>query len=123
MLNTILNGRRRRLRITVPALARLSGVPVATVRQLLADPAGVRFEHVAAVARILGLDLVTARRVPVKRILRDRALAKARYVAKFVQGTQGLEAAAVDAAGYERLVEVAAEALLAGKKRKLWDED
>jgi hypothetical protein len=34
-----------------------------------------------------------------------------------------LEAAAVDPAGYERLVEVATQALLAGKKRKLWDED
>ena len=101
----------------------MSGVPISTVRQLLIDPAEVRFDDVAAVGRILGVDLLTARRVPVKRILRDRALAKARYVAKFVQGTQGLEAAAVDPVGYERLVEVAAQALLTGKKRKLWDED
>lgn len=122
MLPTILN-RRRRLRIPVPALARMSGVPVADVRQLLADPAGVRFDHVAAVGKVLGVDLLTARRVPVEQILRERARAKARYVAQLVQGTQGLEAAAVDPAGYERLVEIAAEALLAGNKRKLWDED
>ncbi|AMV27689.1 hypothetical protein VT84_25030 [Gemmata sp. SH-PL17] len=123
MIQTILNKRRRRLRITVPALARMSGVPTATVRQLLVDPTGVRFEHVVAVGRVLGLDLATARRVSVNRVLRDRALAKARYVARFVQGTQGLEAAAVDPAGYERIIEVAAQALLAGNKRKLWDED
>lgn len=123
MLQLVLNRRRRRLRMTVFALARLSGVPATTVRQVLVNPGSARFEDVAAVARVLGLDLVSARRVPVKRLLRDRALAKARYVAKFVQGTQGLEAAAVDPAGYERLVEVAAEALLAGNKRKLWDED
>lgn len=123
MLQIALNKRRRRLKMTVFALARLSGVSVDTVRRLLVNPADVRFEDVAAVARVLGLDLMTARRVPLERVLRDRALTKARYVAKFVQGTQGLEAAAVDPAGYERLVEVAAEALLAGNTRKLWDED
>ncbi|MBN9121956.1 MAG: hypothetical protein J0I06_22910 [Planctomycetes bacterium] len=109
--------------MTVSALARLSGVPIATVRQLLMNPAEVRFEDVATVGRVLGLDLARSRRVPVKQILRDRALAKARYVARFVQGTQGLEAAAVDPAGYDKIVEVAAQALLAGNKRKLWDED
>ena len=30
---------------------------------------------------------------------------------------------AVDAAGFARLVEVSAAALLGGKKRKLWDDD
>lgn len=123
MPQTILNKRRRQLEITVRALSRMSGVPVATVNRILADPSKVRFEHVAAVSWVLGVNLLTAKRVPVKRMLHERARAKARYVAKFVQGTQGLEAAAVDPAGYERLVEVATQALLAGKKRKLWDED
>ena len=123
MVRTVLDTRRRQLGITIRALARMSGVPIATVNRILADPSKVRFEHVVAVGAVVGLDFLTARRVPVKRVLHDRALAKARYVAKFVQGTQGLEAAAVDTAGYERLVEVATQALLAGKKRKLWDED
>ncbi len=56
-------------------------------------------------------------------MLQERAREKARYVAAAVQATQGLEAAGVDAAGYERLVTVAAETLLSGKKRKLWDDD
>lgn len=34
---------------------------------------------------------------------------QARYVARLVQGSQALEAAAVDADGYQRLVELAAE--------------
>jgi hypothetical protein len=123
MIQSILNQRRRKLQITIRALSRMSGVPVATVNRILADPSKVRFEHVAAVGRVLGLNLLTAQRVPVKRILRDRAIVKARYVAKCVQGTQGLEAAAVDPQGYERLVEITAAVLLAGKKRKLWDED
>ena len=69
------------------------------------------------------MDLLNARRVPVKTVLSERARPKAHYVARAVQGAQGLEAAAVDSAGFDRLVQVAADALLAGNKRKLWDED
>jgi transcriptional regulator with XRE-family HTH domain len=123
MLNNILNTRRRKLGVTIGALARLSGVPVATVNRILRDPAKARFEKVAAVGNVLGIDYANARIVPVKRVLRERATQKARYVAAVVQGTQGLEAAGLDSEGYERLVVVATETLLAGKKRKLWDED
>jgi transcriptional regulator with XRE-family HTH domain len=123
MIQAMFQKRRRQLGITTSALARMSSVPIATVNRILKNPAAVRFEHVAAVGRVLGVDFTATKHVPVKRILRERALTKARYVAKLIQGTQGLEAAAVDAAGYERVVQVAAETLLAGKKRKLWDED
>jgi transcriptional regulator with XRE-family HTH domain len=118
----LLNTRRRQLGMTISCLAKLSGVPVATVNRILADPTKVRFEHVASVAKTLGVDFATGSRIPVKRILRDRATAKARYVATLVQGTQGLEAAGVDGPGFDRLVEVSTATLLAGKKRKLWDD-
>ncbi len=123
MSTNILSTRRRKLGITIGALARLSGVPVATVNRILANPASVRFEHVDTVGRVLGVNFRDARKRKVEQVLRDRAYEKARYVARVVQGTQGLEAAGVDASGYDRLVEVAAETLLAGKKRKLWDDD
>lgn len=123
MAANILNRRRRKLGITISALSRLSGVPVATVNRILANPDYVRFKHVDTVGRVLGVNFRDARRVKLEKVLRDRAYEKARYVARVVQGTQGLEAAGVDSGGYIRLVEVAAQALLAGKKRKLWDED
>jgi transcriptional regulator with XRE-family HTH domain len=119
----MLNSRRRQLGITRRALARMSGVPIATVNRILADPGKVRFEHVAAVGQVLGINFAAAKKLPVRRMLQERALVKARYVARAVQATQGLEAAGVDAPGFERLVGVAATTLLAGKKRKLWDED
>lgn len=114
--------RRRLLGMPMPALARLSGVAAGTVERILVDPTGVPFEHVSAVGRVLGLDLFNLKRVPAKQLLKKRALKKARYVARVVQGTQGLEAAAVDAVGYQRLVRVAAGVLLAGDRKKLWDE-
>jgi hypothetical protein len=114
--------RRRLLGMPMPALARLSGVPVDTVERILVDPTGVPFEHVSAVGRVLGLDLFNLKRVPAKKLLKKRALKNARYVARVVQGTQGLEAAAVDLVGYKRLVRVAAGVLLAGDRGKLWDE-
>jgi hypothetical protein len=123
MQETFLNKRRRRLGITIRSLARMSKVPVATVNRILADPAKVRFEHVTAVGRILGVNFTTAKKMSLKRVIRERALAKAQYVAKVVQGTQGLEAAGVDSDGYQKLVSVVVETLLSGKKRKLWDED
>src|SRR5579872_1208676 len=119
----ILKRRRSELEITISSLARISKVPVATVNRILSNPATVKFDHVAAVARVLGVDFVNAKIKPVERVLKDRAFAKAQYVAKVVQGTQGLEAAGVDSDGYKRIVATAAVALLTGKKRKLWDED
>jgi transcriptional regulator with XRE-family HTH domain len=120
---TILKKRREELGITISSLARMSKVPVASVNRILSKPASVRFDRVAAVARVLGVDFVNAKIKPVERVLRDRAIEKAQYIAKVVQGTQGLEASGVDSDGYKRIVSVAAEALLSGKKRKLWDED
>ena len=121
-LTASLDARRRRLGMTRRQLVRLSGVRAVIVRRILTDPARVRFEHVESVARVLGLNMLTGRSTPIRKVLQDRAERKARYIAKLVQGTQGLEASAVDAAGLERLVEVSLAALLGGKKRKLWDD-
>jgi plasmid maintenance system antidote protein VapI len=123
MPTNLLGSRRKKLGITIGALSRLSGIPVATVNRILANPDSVRFEYVDTVGRVLGVNFREARRVKVEKVLQDRAYEKARYVARVVQGTQGLEGAGVDPSGYERLVEVAAQTLLAGNKRKLWDED
>lgn len=118
-----LDQRRRRLGLPFDQLVTRSGLPAEAVKRILTDPSHDSFGNVAAVARVLGIDMAAARRTPVATILRDRALAKARYVARLVQGSQGLEASGVDQAGFERLVEVSATTLLAGKKRKLWDDD
>jgi transcriptional regulator with XRE-family HTH domain len=123
MSTLTLNERRRRLGIPIRQLVKLSRVPVATVNRILSDPSKVRFEHVSAVAQVLGVDMLAARRIPVKKLLQQRAAEKATYVARLVQGTQGLEGASVDAAGFDRLIEVATAALLAGNKRKLWNDE
>ena len=123
MLETFLMSRRKKLGMPTRTLVRMSGVPVATVNRILTNPARVRFEYVAAVARVLGVDMEAGKTVPLQRILKDRAQIKASYVAKLIQGTQALEASALDQPGYERLIAVSIAALLAGKKRKLWDDD
>lgn len=123
MLETFLMSRRKKLGMPTRTLVRISGVPVATVNRILTNPARVRFEYVAAVARVLGVDMEAGKTVPLQQLLKDRALIKASYVAKLIQGTQALEASALDQPGYERLIAVSTAALLAGKKRKLWDDD
>lgn len=123
MDKNILKSRRRKLGMPIQILSRLSGVSVVTVKRILEDPGSAESAHVAAVGRVLGLNFANARKVSVERILRKRAKMKARLVARYVQGTQGLESAAVDPEGYKRIVKVAIETLLAGDKRKLWDEE
>ena len=123
ILSERLSRRRQNLGITVHSLSRMSKVPVATVNRILVNPGSVRFDHVMAVGRVLGVDFDSPKGKKLVSVLRDRAKEKAKYVAKLVQGTQGLEASAVDPEGYERIVGVATEKLLSGKRRKLWDED
>lgn len=119
---TKLDVRRRRLGISVLQLARLGGVRPAVVRRVLRNPANERFQNVQAVARVLGWDALTGRRVAAATVLHQRARLKAEYVAKLVQGTQALEAAALDTSGLQRIVDAAFATLLAGDKRKLWDD-
>ncbi|MFO0936255.1 MAG: helix-turn-helix transcriptional regulator [Gemmataceae bacterium] len=123
MTASMLNNRRKKLGMTIRALSRLSGIPVATVNRVLSKPSSVRFEHVDRVGRVLGVNFQGVQKISLHKVLHDRAYAKARFVAKTVQGSQGLEAAGVDSQGFNRIVDIAAQALLSGKKRKLWDED
>lgn len=118
-----LNERRKQLGITIRALSRLSKVPVATVNRILANPGRARFDHVAAVGNILGIDFLGVRSLPVKTVLANRVLAKATYIARVVQGTQGLEAAGLNRSGYHKILNLAVKTLKSGKKQKLWDED
>jgi hypothetical protein len=123
MTSTLLQERRFKLGISDEAISRLSRVPIATVRRVLRHPERSVLGNVSAVGRVLGIDYENLVVLPVEEVLKARAVEKAKYVARLVQGTQALESSAVDSDAYNRLVAVATGQLLAGSKRKLWDED
>ena len=64
MLETFLMSRRKKLGMPTRTLVRMSGVPVATVNRILTNPGRVRFEYVAAVARVLGVDMEAGKTCP-----------------------------------------------------------
>lgn len=112
--------RRELLGMTFPALAQRSGVPEPTAKRILAgrlDEAS--FKNVAAVAAALGIPL-TAEPIDIETFRESVARSKAERSARLVQGTSALEAQAVNAEQYRKLVERSVRDLLSGPARRLW---
>lgn len=105
--------------MSIPALATRSGVSEATVKRILKgkDASHTKTE---AVAHALGIrfQLITSQD-PLE-FQQEQARAKARLIARMVQGTSALESQAVDAASFERLVERSYHDLMAGPSSRLW---
>lgn len=112
--------RRERLGMSYPSLAERSGVSEPTVKRVLAGRiAEASFENVAAIADALGMPLM-ADPIDVEDFREQVARQKAERVARLVQGTSALEAQAVDADQYRKLVERSMRELLTGSRRLLW---
>ncbi|MBX9641246.1 MAG: helix-turn-helix domain-containing protein [Mycobacteriaceae bacterium] len=119
-LINLLRRRRAALGMSLPALARRSGVSEPTVNRIFGGRLGAAsFANVEAVARALGVSLAPDES-NVAHACRTQARQKAEHIARLVQGTSALEGQAIDAATYNRLVEKSYRELLAGPRRRLW---
>jgi transcriptional regulator with XRE-family HTH domain len=110
-------------------LARRAGVSLPTVRRLLSGRwERARTDVVAAIATALGVEVRLSDSPSVHEatdVLAFRgaqARAKAKRLARLVQGTMALEAEAVSARVLEEIEERNVHALLAGPGRRLWGE-
>jgi transcriptional regulator with XRE-family HTH domain len=118
-MNT-LEQRRRELGMSRPALARRSGVSLATVNRVLGDGMGqASFKNVVAIAEALGMPFRWAAS-PAFAFRQRQAKLKSKQLAAMVQGTSALEGQAVEQAVQEEIEEEIECRLLAGSKRKLW---
>ncbi len=116
------NTRRRRLGMTHTALAARSGVAEPTVKRILGGRGGgASFANVAAIAAALGVTVRFGESDP-DDMRREQAHKKAERIARMVQATSALEAQAVDAKTFRRLVERTRRELLTGPRRRLWSE-
>jgi hypothetical protein len=117
-----LNRRRVAIGMSCRVLAVRSGVSEPTVKRILGGRLGeASFANVAAIAAAIGVPIGMVE-VDADELCREQARRKAERVARLVQGTIALEAQAVDAAAYERLVEKSYHELMAGSRRRLWEE-
>jgi transcriptional regulator with XRE-family HTH domain len=117
-----LDRRRRLLRMSHGALARLSGVSEPTVKRILRGRGGAgTFLNVAAIVNALGASL-TLEEADAEELRSAQARQVAERVMRMVQGTNALESQAIDEEAYERLMDQTVHELLAGSGRKLWAE-
>jgi transcriptional regulator with XRE-family HTH domain len=116
-----LEARRRELRMSRPALARLSRVSLPTVNRILSGRyESARFSAIRAIAEVLGMPL-SFKPVRADVVLERRAERVAEKVVRQVQGTSGLEGQAVDAQTLRRMRRATERELLSGSRRRLWD--
>jgi transcriptional regulator with XRE-family HTH domain len=126
---TFLDQRRKSLQISRAALARRAGVSLPTVNRILSgQEAAPSITSLHALAAAMGLQVRLGHEptvevmVDAREFRRQQAVAKAKRLVALVQGTMGLEAAAVDRQTAEELLNDNVDALLAGSSRRLWDE-
>lgn len=116
-----LEARRQELGMTHRALAKRSGVSLATVKRVLSGAHGATgFVQVAKVAEALGLSVEFKPKVSVETLRERQALRKAERIASLTQATSSLESQGLDKTGYERLVRALVHRLMADSNRKLW---
>lgn len=118
--NSRLDERRRELRMTIPQLARRSGISAATVARILRGEPTVAMGHVHAVADALGMQVEVRPRLSVDALLRQAARAKARRAAALVQATSALEAQGLSKHQFDAMVNRTARELQASGGKILW---
>jgi transcriptional regulator with XRE-family HTH domain len=113
--------RRKELGIPYAALAARSGVSVATAKRILSGQLGnASFDHVAAIARAMGLALGLVEESSATDYREEAARQQARRLVRMVQGTAGLEAQAVDAKAAKKMERESVHRLMAGSPRRVW---
>lgn len=117
-----LDERRRELRMTIPQLARRSGISTATVARVLRGEPTVAIGHVCAVADALGMQVGVRPRLSVDTLVRQAAKAKARRAVELVQATSALEGQGLSRHRFNAMVTQTARKLLATGGRLLWTD-
>lgn len=115
-----LNERRRELRMTIPQLARRSGISTATVARVLRGEPTVAMGHVCAVADALGMQVGLRPRVSVDSLLSQAAHRKAKRAAELVQATSALEGQGLSRHQFDAMVARTARELQAAGGKTLW---
>ena len=111
--------RRRELKMSVPLLARRSGVSIATVNRVLSGK-GASTENLLAIAEALGLQLDLTPVCDSLEFREREAERKARILVCQLQGTSSLEAQGLGRNDFDRLVRQAVHELMSGPSRRIW---
>lgn len=117
-----LENRRKSLGLSCAQLAALSGLGLRTVQRVLSgSDSNATLATLSRIADVLGMTIgVTS--ADLNDVRRRRAQAKAKRLVGMVQGTMGLEAAALEAGALSDLEQKTVRDLLSGSNRRLWED-
>jgi transcriptional regulator with XRE-family HTH domain len=124
-----LDKRRRELGMSRAAVARLAGVSEPTVTRILTDKeAGPTLPVMCAIAAALRVEIRLGETIKFASVVdadvyrTERARKKAVRLVSGLQGSMGLESQAVDSQTLNKMIDRTTIELLAGSKRKLWED-
>lgn len=116
-----INIQKKELGISNAIIAEQSGVSVATVARILSgNHPSAHFDHVYAIASVLGVSLVAQSAIDPEIMKREQAEKKAKQIMKLVRGNSALEATETSQETYQRMLNKTINELMAGPKRALW---
>jgi DNA-binding XRE family transcriptional regulator len=121
---------KRRLELGMPrgVVAKLASVSEPTVTRIFTNKAAPELRVIRAIAIVLKVEVRVAEEITVVSRMdaddyrKQRAKIKAARLVQNIQGSMGLEAQAVDVRTVAKMVERTVHELLAGSKRKLWED-
>ena len=112
--------RRKKLKISLENLAKLSQLGMRTVNRFFAGD-DVKLSTVENITNVLGLDFAGNEVVPFEQLQRNRAHQKAILMASLVQSTSALEMQGLEKEHIERMIAQFENAFLYGEyKKRLW---
>ncbi len=109
-------------------VAKLASVSEPTVTRIFTNKAAPELRVIRAIAIVLKVEVRVAEEITVVSRMdaddyrKQRAKIKAARLVQNIQGSMGLEAQAVDVRTVAKMVERTVHELLAGSKRKLWED-
>lgn len=116
-----LNARKDILGMSNAVIAERSGVSEPTVTRILSGKhIAANFEHVLAVAEVLGLDLYIQKSQKPEEMKKAQAERKAKFIMSMVRGNVALESVSISKRHHDTMFERTVDELLKGSNRKLW---
>ena len=112
--------RRKKLKISLENLAKLSQLGMRTVNRFFAGD-DVKLSTVESITNVLGLDFAGNEVVPFEQLQKNRAHQKAILMASLVQSTSALEMQGLEKESLEKMIAKFEKAFLNGEyKKRLW---
>ncbi|MDK2040486.1 hypothetical protein [Aliarcobacter butzleri] len=115
-----IENRKKQININIENLAKLSHLGIRTVNRFFAGE-DVKLSTIEKITNLLGLDFAGNEVIPLKELEKQRAKAKALFMASLVQSTSALEVQGLETDSLNKIIDKFEKEFLQGQyKNRLW---